>query len=118
MRESLLAEAYSCLTMQARANETKYTGVSSADAKGSFGKSSTSAFGSIGEHIAIMNLLSTWLRLDILWHTRSKPCTTAGPAQLTMILPNSCSAGGAGSVCQPRCPAKHPATCPTLWPWL
>ena len=49
MPESLVAEACNCLTVQARANETKYTGVSSADAKGSFGKSSTSAFGSIGQ---------------------------------------------------------------------
>ena len=60
MHESLLAEAYSCLTVQARANETKYTGVSSADAKGSFGKS---AFGSIGQHITIINLPTIWLRL-------------------------------------------------------
>ena len=66
MHESLLAEACSCLTVQARANETKYTGVSSVDAKGSFGKSSTSGFGSLGQHIAVMNLLPVCLRLSIL----------------------------------------------------
>ncbi len=69
MHESLLAEAHRCLLVQARANETKYTGVSSVDAKGSFGKSSTSGFGSTGPHIAILNLLSVWLWLTSCDHT-------------------------------------------------